>query len=325
MASWSLQYQASTNTLWQGRPDALPGERLFQRIQTLDLSKTDKATRAPAFAFLGFCSDIGVRRNLGRPGAANGPTHLRKALGNLPIHRQDITAIYDAGDIIPQEDDLESAQAALGEAVNHLLSNNITPILLGGGHEIAWGHFQGLRQAKPKARIGIINFDAHYDMRPLSPEGLGSSGTPFLQIAQAEQEAFHYCCVGVQKTANTLSLFETAKAYHVDSIFAEQCQAEQLDALAHQLLEFCQAHDWIYLTVCLDVFSAAIAPGVSAPQALGLFPWQVIPLLRQVLQSGKVLSMDLAEYAPDYDRDAMTASLAASLVSDMFHYHRLKE
>lgn len=326
MAPLSGHYQASTRNRWQGRADSEPLERLFQRTQCLDLTQTHSSPIDKTFAFLGFCSDIGVRRNIGRPGAAKGPEVLRKALGNLPIHRQGLETIYDCGDIVPQGDDLESAQTALADAVSHMLSHDLTPILLGGGHEIAWGHFQGIRKARPNDRIGIINFDAHYDLRPLSQDGLGSSGTPFLQIAKSETlHPFHYCCIGVQKTANTLSLFETANRYNVESIFAEQIQADSNDALLEQLSAFCQAHDSIYLTVCLDVFSAAFAPGVSAPQALGLFPRQVLPLLRQILQSGKVISMDIAELSPEYDRDAMTATLAASLVSDMFHYHRFKE
>jgi len=45
------------------------------------------------------------------------------------------------------------------------------------------------------------------------------------------------------------------------------------------------------------------APGVSAPQPLGVLPWQILPLVRQLAASGKVVSYDIAELSPKYDID----------------------
>ena len=60
------------------------------------------------------------------------------------------------------------------------MSYDFDVIVIGGGHETAWGHFQGL--AHPNKDIAILNFDAHFDLRPLINGQLGSSGTPFRQI-----------------------------------------------------------------------------------------------------------------------------------------------
>jgi formiminoglutamase len=48
---------------------------------------------------------------------------------------------------------------------------------------------------------------------------------------------------------------------------------------------------------------------------LGLLPWQVIPLLKRVQESGKIVGVDIAELNPHFDRDDMTALLAASLAA----------
>ncbi len=44
------------------------------------------------------------------------------------------------------------------------------PIVLGGGHEIAFGHYCGIKDYNAsidrKDKLGIINFDAHFDLRP---------------------------------------------------------------------------------------------------------------------------------------------------------------
>jgi formiminoglutamase len=77
------------------------------------------------------------------------------------------------------------------------------------------------------------------------------------------------------------------------------------------LKKFIKRHQHIYLTICADVFSSAFAPGVSAPQPFGLHPEVVLKLVKHVIQSGKVVSADIAEVSPRFDEDNQTAKLAA--------------
>ncbi len=189
----------------------------------------------------------------------------------------------------------------------------ITPILIGGGHEIAWGHYQGLVQAYPESSIGVINFDSHFDLRLLLEGDLGSSGTPFTQIAnlcQQQQRQFSYLCLGIQETVNTQNLFARAQQLQVSFV-----EAKNIEEAKQQLADFLTQHTAIYLTVCLDVFANYVAPGVSAPQALGLLPLQVLPLIQQVINSEKLISVDIAELSPPHDQRDQTAKLAASLVT----------
>lgn len=322
---WEKFYQAPDQTLWQGRQDTPESSCFFQRIELLDITKqpslnTNSETK---FGLLGFKCDTGVTRNLGRPGAIEGPDSLRTALASIPIHRKNIQ-IYDTGNIVCNSKDLESAQAALGQAVGILLKLGITPILIGGGHEIAWGHFQGLAQ-HTLDNIGILNFDAHFDMRPLVENKFGSSGTPFLQIAHALKDAgkqFDYSCIGIQETSNTDQLFKTAQEYNVSVLTADQVNSQDINQGINFVDRVLANNRHVYLTICLDVFSAAYAPGVSAPQAYGLSPWQVIPLLRHLANTNKVLSYDIAELSPKYDHDGRTAKLAAKLVYEITHHHK---
>src|SRR6185369_12077806 len=71
-------------------------------------------------------------------------------------------------------------------------SRDCRPLVLGGGHETAWGSFAGiLVAARPDWRIGVINVDAHFDLR-------------------ADSRPFHYLCLGVSEASNTAALFERA-------------------------------------------------------------------------------------------------------------------
>lgn len=325
--TWYTRYLPPNPDCWQGRTDIPPVSYFFQIMQMLDLrNKIPAKEKKTAFALIGFCCDEGVRRNYGRVGSANGPGTIRSILANLAVQKTNFIC-YDAGDISCTDEDLESAQAALCEASTLLLQHHITPIVLGGGHELAYAHYQGIAKAYANEKLGIVNFDAHFDMRPLQNKK-GTSGTPFLQIAEAHTKAnrhFDYNCIGIQRPGNIHLLFETAKKYDAHIVFADDMY--QGDSKSHTLFitRILEQNDVVYLSLCLDVFAAAYAPGVSAPQALGLTPWQVIPLVRQLASSGKVISYDIAELAPQYDTGNRTAKLAANFIYEFIHHHAGKK
>ncbi len=321
---WNTRYLPPDPTLWQGRADTPPNSCFFQIMQLVNLLEGPSLEiKQPTFALLGFRCDEGVRRNLGRVGAAEGPTALRQALAKLPVQKQNFSCI-DVGSITCADGDLETSQKALGEVVAILLEHKIKPILLGGGHEIAWGHYQGIASAFPKKNIGIINFDAHFDMRPLLPHEKGSSGTPFLQIAKAHEKnkrRLDYNCVGIQHAGNIRQLFETAKQFNAKVMLADELHQGQFEKSIDFIDRVIDQNELVYTSLCLDVFAASTAPGVSAIQPLGLLPWHVIPLVRQLAASGKVVSYDIAELCPRYDFDQCTAKLAANLVYEIIHHH----
>lgn len=316
MDTWHSLYKPAMMQIWQGRQDASADAYFYQLVKPLDLTRPCNVP-ANSVALLGFECDLGVQRNLGRAGAHAGPIAIKQALARLPVSAP--LVIYDAGSICPQDNDLAAAQAALGAAVQHLLAQGIQPIVLGGGHETAWGHYQGIAKFLQQQPLSIINFDAHFDLRDIPEDNIGTSGTPFRQIAQARQQQhlnFDYTCIGVQPYGNTSQLFATAKQLQTQYLLADVIHTEGSHSVEKFIAPILEKSNHIYLSLCLDVFAASIAPGVSAPQVLGLTPWQVIPALRQLALSKKIISFDIVELAPNFDSDQRTAKLAALLICD---------
>lgn len=313
----NADYTPADKSLWQGRNDVTGPERFFQLVTCIDAMKTEvENSNKPVI--IGFCSDEGVKRNQGRTGAQFGPDAIRKQLAKLA--KSDTKPFIDIGNIRCQDGNLEQAQQQFAHLLSYVHHRGHKTIALGGGHEIAWAHFCGLRHYAP--RLGIINIDAHFDLR-ITESHKGSSGTPFWQIAslcQQESIPFNYCCLGIQSAANTPSLFTRAKELDVLYLTAEQIHEERLAWQIAFLDDFLLRHEYIYLSICLDAFAECVAPGVSAPQPLGLMPWQVFPLLKYILQTGKVVSMDVAELSPPLDAHEQTARLAASLIAQSFTY-----
>ncbi len=310
-------YEPAKPSLWQGRKDTTKPERFFQKISFIqDLNELKNAKKSTVF--IGFASDAGVIRNAGRAGAKLGPDQTKTSLAKLPCP---FNASYiDLGAINCEDDKLESAQMQLAQIIDFCHEHNHRTVALGGGHEIAWGHYQGLATKYPK--LGIINFDAHFDLRPYTKGQLGTSGTPFSQIAafcEEKNRSFDYCCIGIQQFGNTATLFDRAKELNVSYLKVEDLVQQSLAWQFAFLDDFMLNLDYIYLSICLDVLAECYAPGVSAPQPLGLSPWQVIPLLKYIMQSGKVISLDIAELSPPLDQEQKTARLAALIIAELLN------
>lgn len=346
-------YQNTPTETWKGRIDGtdLSAERWHQRVICFNLLEeelptipffaplksefpntekknialsTEKSTLAAGsisyqkgIALIGFACHEGVQRNGGRTGAKLGPESFRLASGSLPVHFDSQTLFADLGNITCDSGDLETAQQSLAMVVNYALTKGYQPLVIGGGHEVTYAHYTGITNfLDHKSVLGIINFDAHFDMRQPTSSG-PNSGTGFYQIAaecKAKDLPFRYLPIGIQKNSNTRQLFDRAEKLGVRAILSTQIQVNQEQALYQQIDEFIDSCSHIYLTICMDVFSSSVAPGVSAPAYSGLFPDPFFfGILSYILKSGKVISKDIAELNPRYDQDQRTAKLVASL------------
>lgn len=316
----NIFYELPQKSWWQGRVDGDDPleKRWHEEVQIIELNALRQVENRKPVIFLGYACDEGVARNHGRTGAVIGPVYLRKSCSNLPRHFSDGISLLDVGNIACIGGKLEQAQQYLSKAVSMSLGVGGFPVLLGGGHDIVFGHYMGIREQFADKKIGIINFDAHFDLRQPTAIG-GTSGTGFYQIAaecQDNGQSFDYLAIGIQKSANTPLLFNTAGDFGVAYILAEELMIH-LSAAKEQLMQFLDKVDKVYLTIDLDVFNGSIAPGVSAPAAVGLFySTGVRSLLHHCFSSGKVVSMDIAELNPTYDIDDRTARLGAQIIFD---------
>ena len=265
---------------------------------------------------MGFASDTGVARNHGRVGAATGPTAIREALTALAIHDDRVRA--DAHTITyTNTSDLEAGQQQLSDTVAALLDNGSgTVVTLGGGHETSWASHRGLRQSHhgDGKSIAIINLDAHFDLRT---SDIATSGTPFKQIADAWPHDFHYTVLGISEPNNTRILFQTADqlgvTYVTDDALADLTAAEAAELVP----KAAATADILHLSIDLDVLPAHVAPGVSAPAALGVALPQVRAMCLAAARTGKLRLVDVVELNPTYDVDGRTAKVAARLIHDI--------
>ncbi len=303
-------WQVPDMTLWCGRIDE--GENARRWHQDMVAFNPD-SSQTSGVVLLGIASDEGVKRNQGRTGAQMGSVALKKILASLP--RQQPVPLYDAGSIVCEGSDLESMQTLQAETLKLILNAGHTPVVLGGGHEIAAGSFTALADTRATdKRLGIINFDAHFDIRP---DACSSSGTPFRQAAercQQDGKPFCYLCLGIAETSNTAALFNDASMLGIKWLRDDELSPWLLEQAKCKVKQFLADVDELHLSIDLDVLPASVAPGVSAPAARGIDIAVMEELLEQIRRSGKIRLIDIAEYNPEFDIDGRTARVAARLV-----------
>ena len=301
--------------IWQGRFD---GEdplyhRIFQRVSL----ETDYTSISPNdFVLHGFAVDEGVKRNKGRVGAKEAPDIIRKNMSNFPVVNPEFS-LKDFGNINCDDGNLDKSQNELAEKVTEVLKRGGKSFVLAGGHEVTYAHYSGIRKAFPNEIIGIINIDAHFDNREPEESVGPSSGTGFWQIAQ--EGPINSLHIGIQRNSNTLKLFDTAHHYGMKYILAEELFFENLPAVYQKIDEVTASCEVLYLTICMDVFNASIAPGVSAAAYNGIFADSAfMHYFKHILKSEKLLAFDIAEVNPVFDLNERTARLAASLANEWF-------
>jgi formiminoglutamase len=225
--------------------------------------------------------------------------------------------------VVFHEQQLEAGQRALGVAVAEMLQQGHCPLVLGGGHETAWGTFQGLVQEHRWNKLGIINLDAHFDLRQSS---VAHSGTPFAQMAEwcaAHHQPFHYLPIGIARPGNTVALWERARSLGVNCITDLEMSCSRYQEALSRIAAFIQQMDAIYLSIDLDVLPASVMPSVSAPAGLGVPLEVLLEVIQRIASTGKLIATDVVEYNPTLDTQGIGVRAGARIIWELCYYWKL--
>lgn len=276
------------------------------------------AVRPGRAVLIGFPQDEGVKRNLGRPGPAEAPRAIRGRLYRLTPwdgeNDLDLTGQppLDAGDVRIQGG-LEESQQALGTVVAGCLRQGAVPVILGGGHETAFGHYLGY--AADRRPVGVINIDAHLDVRPYTSGG--HSGSPFRQMMEHPPHPLpgtRYVCLGAQPFSVSRQHWLYAREQGCVIRWASEVEDDLHGHFARAKDRLAAAGCQVYVTLDADAVHVADVPGVSAPNPRGLSGRSLLACARLAGQSPQVASFDLVEINPRHDRDDQSSRWAALVV-----------
>lgn len=179
------------------------------------------------YVLLGIPEDIGVRANYGRPGAASAWQCAIKSIANIQHNRfckgsniivlGQINVSQEMRDVenldfndIDDRSKLSQLVEKIDKEVSHIIFTIIkagkTPIIIGGGHNNAYGNIKGAALAKGKP-VNAINFDAHSDFRILEGRHSGNG------FSYAYEEGFlkKYFIFGLHENYTSKSVLDIIK------------------------------------------------------------------------------------------------------------------
>ncbi|KAJ3074626.1 hypothetical protein HDU98_010717 [Podochytrium sp. JEL0797] len=286
---------------------------------------------------IGFPYDDGVKRNGGRPGAAKGPAaflHLlttrRTGTAINPEKRISLTHL-DIG-LLPFIDaslPLEQAHARLKTLVQLVLDQGSIPFVIGGGNDQSYPNASALLshlESSPQT-IGVINIDAHLDVRPRTQKGEVHSGTPFRELLEDPRFASSPASRAHPRLVEFAAQGSQCAQSHVDYIHASNGSVVWLDEIQNHPrgASACfvdtlatMSGEKLFISFDLDSIHGGDAPGVSCPSPNGLSAKDALEICFEAGKDPRVVLFDLSELNPEVEEYR-----SARLTAMMFNYFLL--
>ncbi|XWN51771.1 formimidoylglutamase [Anoxybacillus flavithermus] len=263
---------------------------------------------------------IGVplsKSSISHSGAAFAPQAIRQALSfystysiEAGIDLADIT-VTDYGDVVMHPTDIVESQRRIAETVEQVVA--LYPeskwIALGGDHSITFPVVSGWQ--KQKGKIGMIQFDAHHDLRNLE-DGGPTNGTPFRRLIEAGViDGSQLVQIGLRDFANSRAYTEYGKQRGVTMYTVEEVYRLGIQTIIEKSMQMLSSVDAVYVSVDMDVLDQAFAPGCPAIGPGGMDSRTLLQAILLLARYDKVQAMDIVEIDPTIDFRQMTSRLAA--------------
>lgn len=329
-------------TLIRKRKGEIKLGETVQYCKTADWKKELKDSSAK-FILLGIPEDIGVRANLGRGGAH---TAFKPALesflnqqdnfflkgssvfilGNVLVNdlmeRSNSLSSKNHSDLLTLREMVSEIDHRVTEVISYVISLQKVPIIIGGGHNNAYGNIAGCFKAL-QSSINVINCDPHSDLRELEGRHSGNGFSYALEHGFLKK----YAVFGLHEQYNnqsSLNQFTQNKNLHFIS-FEDIFIKEKYDfKLALQ-----RSINFVKDSQCgveLDLDAITNVPS-SAKTSSGISQLQARQFIHHCAIQLNPLYLHIAEGAPVLSHikaDNKTGKLISYLITDFIKGHPRK-
>ena len=267
-------------------------------------------------ALVGVPMDLGVSN---RPGARFGPRAIRGIERIGPFHPtfrgvpKSAARAADVGDVpFRSRYSLEQSLEDIERYYDALKAQGVRPVSVGGDHSITYPILKALGRS---ATVGLVHIDAHCDTMGAYDGSKFHHGGPFrLAVLDGVLDPERTIQIGIRGSSNMFWEFSHASGMTV--IYMEDFMRMGVDAVAERARAVV-GDGPVYISVDVDGFDPAYAPGTGTPEAGGLEAREGLALLRG-LRGLNVIGADVVEVAPQYDPTTNTSQLAAQLLFEEF-------
>jgi len=249
-----------------------------------------------------------------RKGASKGPDSLRRASNYYEFFERDGRRIP----ICPMSGTLENKKIMdvgnvsrddLYKVVFDIVSSKKIPITIGGDHSITTIVLKAVNDTLGE-KISLLYFDAHPDFVSSTRNYYGSVITDSVDYINFKKSML----IGTR--AAEMEELKNASEQNLEIITPIDIIELGINATVKKILSKCGSNK-VYMSIDLDCMDPAVAPGVSVPAPGGLFPIDLIYMIKKISENLQVLGMDIVELCPDYDLNQNTANHASRILMEM--------
>ena len=232
-----------------------------------------------------------------KPGSRFAPTAIREASWNFEefsvFFRRNAKPVFDAGNI-RTDGSFQELMMDVDEFMKRIKDK--IPIMLGGEHTTTY-----LVSRNFDSDIPFVIFDAHFDMRSEFDGNMYNHACTVRRIMEKHEVVL----IGVRSC--TKEELEFAESEGVKYYTSFEC-IKRWDEITRELEK--NLPEKIYLSIDMDAFDPAYAPGVSTPEPFGIEPTTFLDFVSKF--GSLVCGMDVVEVIPDAEK--ITPLLAAKFI-----------
>lgn len=250
-----------------------------------------------------------------RKGASKGPDSLRRASDYYEFFERDGKRIP----ICPMSGTLENkkiidvgnlSREDLYNMIFDLVSNKKIPVTIGGDHSITTMILKAFNDSTQGEKISLLYFDAHPDFVSSTKDYYGSVITDSSEYINFSKSML----IGTR--AAEMEELRNATEKKLEIITPIDIIDSGLNSAVKKIITKCGSTK-VYMSIDLDCMDPGVAPGVSVPTPGGLFPLDLIYIIKKISENLDVVGMDIVELCPDFDVNDNTANHASRILMEM--------
>lgn len=227
-----------------------------------------------------------------KEGTEHGPRALLNASANLELFDDEIgrdtfrIGINTLDELNVQMLPSEEMVSQVEEKVSSIVTDSKFPLIIGGEHTVTVGAVKALVKTYPD--ISVFSLDAHHDLRDTYKDSK-------LNHACVNRRLSEICRTIV---AGTRSISREEKAFlpnpnvtvfnAYDIMEMPNWKEKIKDALS----------DNVYISIDLDVFDPSIMPSVGTPEPGGMGWYEILDLIKYLIQHKNIVGLDAVELCP---------------------------
>ena len=242
------------------------------------------------------------------------PSTVRAALKRLSVYDVETETelralrVFDSGDVALGASSLEDALGPISTRIATEIQRRDLVIVLGGNNGVTRPGVHGLDPTLKD--VGVLTLDAHFDLR--DTDGGLNNGNPIQALLEDGLPGAHISQIGIAPFANTKKAHGKAKAAGISVRALGECFEKGFVNMAREELErlagLCTK---IYVDFDIDVINRAEMPAAPGARASGISARDFFASARVIAEHPRVKCVDLVEFDPLTDVNAIGALTAA--------------